>query len=128
MLLKRNETTDIVEVVYDSSNILSSTFNKLTNELQIVFGKGDTYSYESVNPTDYLRFELAESQGKVFNSHIKKYPFKKTITIDPITLITEAAKLRAEEAKALVDRKEKVLVNYMKTLLAGPSTNQITDI
>lgn len=122
MILKRVEKGNIIEALYDSSNVIASSYNKLTHQLQITFGKGDTYAYELVNPTDYLRFELAESQGKVFNSHIKKYSYVKLDSVDAQELITEADALKVAEAKALRDAKEKDLIDYMNVILNDVGT------
>ena len=122
MILKRTEKGNIIEALYNSSNIIASSYNKLTNQLQLTFGKGDTYAYDLVNPTDYLRFELAESQGKVFNTHIKKYSYVKLDSVDAQKLITEADSLKAAEAKALLNAKEKALIDYMNVILNDVGT------
>lgn len=122
MILKRTEKGNIIEALYDSSNIIASSYNKLTNQLQITFGKGDTYAYDLVNPTDYLRFELAESQGKVFNSHIKKYSYVKLDSVDAQTLITEATTLKDAEIKAKLNNSQSGLVSQMEALVKNSGT------
>jgi hypothetical protein len=64
---------DSVECLYKSSNILMSEWNQKTKNLIITFNYGGKYQYSNVDPKDYLRFEADESQGKVFNKHIKHY-------------------------------------------------------
>ena len=61
---------------YDSSNVIYSACydGAITKSLKIVFKGGSTYLYQDINPVDYLLFRDAESNGKVFNTHIKKYP------------------------------------------------------
>ena len=62
---------DIVECLYKSSNILMSEWNPKTSELTVTFNYGGKYKYSNVDHKDYLRFEIDESQGKVFNKYIK---------------------------------------------------------
>lgn len=62
-----------VECLYKSSNILKSKWNPTNSLLEITFNYGGKYSYSNVDHKDYLRFEADESQGKVFNKHIKHY-------------------------------------------------------
>jgi hypothetical protein len=71
MLLKRVEKENIVKSIYDSSNILASKYDKTTKDLTITFKRGAQYKYIGVSSSDYMRFETAESQGAILNSHIK---------------------------------------------------------
>lgn len=97
MLLNRTEENGVVKCIYDSSNILESTYNNSTSELIVTFTSGNRYSYPGVSKTDHMRFEMADSQGKVFNSHIKKYNGVKLEAIDPSKIIAEAHKLYSLE-------------------------------
>ena len=72
MILKRQEKENVVKALYDSSNIIASAWNKERNELILTFNKGTRYKYPNVSSTDYLRFETADSQGSVLNTHLKK--------------------------------------------------------
>lgn len=69
---------------YDSSNVIYSACydGATTKSLKIVFKGGSTYLYKDINPIDYLLFRDAESNGKVFNTHIKKYPCVKQDNTD----------------------------------------------
>ena len=89
MILHKKQTENCVKALYKSSNILASTYNDKTKELEVIFKRGSRYLYENVSVTDYTRFELADSQGKVLNSHIKAYSFKKLDDVDP-SLIEES--------------------------------------
>ena len=82
MLLKKEIKDDKIVSLYKSSNIASSTYDQSNNELIVVFKTGGQYLYEGVSVTDYTRFEIDESQGKVLISHIIKYPFKKLDNVD----------------------------------------------
>jgi hypothetical protein len=117
MILKRQEKDEIIRAMYDSSNILGSVYDKKSQDLTLIFNKGKQYKYPKVKPTDYTRFELAESQGKVFNSHIKTYSFEKLDDINPDNIIEEISNIKKIEAEALVKYKQMKLVNIMKSLV-----------
>ena len=61
---------------------------------------GGSYSYSNVENTDYIRFETAESQGKVLNSNIKKYAFIKNENVDTSEVIDRIKKLKQEEIES----------------------------
>lgn len=86
MLLKRNIKDGVIEVLYESSTIVSSEYTETQNLLVITFKTGQKYVYEGVPVRDYNMFEIAESQGKVFNKFIKQYPFKKGDVVDVVLL------------------------------------------
>lgn len=94
MLVERKEfvdtnTNDIgyVESVFDSSNILKTTYFPKDERLYLSFNKGQTYSYGNVSKELYEQFEKAESQGKFFIQNIKKHPdkhpYRKEFTLYP---------------------------------------------
>jgi hypothetical protein len=97
MILERVEKDGLVKGVYDSSNIIASTYDKRNNDLTIIFKHGGTYTYHKVSTADFLRFETAESQGKVLNSNIKSYPFIKGDTVDPALIVKKIKQLKVEE-------------------------------
>ncbi len=119
MILKREVKDGKINAVYESSNILASTYDKETKDLTITFNKGATYKYPQVDETDYTRFELADSQGVVFNSHIKKYSFEKLVDIDPNTLIAEINTAKAEETEILLKGRQNKIVELMTRLITG---------
>jgi hypothetical protein len=98
MILKRIEMNDEVKMVIDSSTILSSTYNKNTNDLVIIFKTGAKYCYKNVNISDYTRFELSESHGKAFAKYIKPYPYEKLpqISSDDINKTIDDIKVDVE--------------------------------
>ena len=98
MILKKQEKDNIIKAIYDSSNILASIYNKENMDLTLIFKKGAQYKYPNVTLTDYTSFEIAESQGIVFNSHIKKYTFEKLQEINPSELITEIEILKPNKS------------------------------
>lgn len=71
--------TGYVECIFDSSNILMSTYFPLTETLYVSFNRGGVYSYGSVDQELYDQFESSDSQGKFFMKEIKtaNHPFRK---------------------------------------------------
>jgi hypothetical protein len=94
MILKKTEENNLIKALYASSNICASTYNTENSELIITFNNGGQYAYSNVSKTDYTRFEMAESQGLVFGSHIKKYSFTKLDKINTNKLLSEVAELK----------------------------------
>ena len=62
----------IINVVINSSNIRSASYNSENETLTIVFTSGSTYEYYKVPWSVFTKFRLSESQGKFFNSNISK--------------------------------------------------------
>ena len=75
------------EAVYDSTNILQTTYFPHASLLYISFNRGGVYSYGNVTPELYEEFKAAESQGIFFAKEIKsqpkKYPYRKEFTLYP---------------------------------------------
>jgi hypothetical protein len=98
MILKKEKNGNIVEVMYESSNILKSRYDEASTNLTITFKNGSRYTYLSVPKTTYFRFETAESQGKFLNTEIKKYQFiKEEGEPNIIEMINEVDKLKESE-------------------------------
>jgi len=115
MILKKVEKENVVKAIYKSSNILASEYNRDTKELNIIFNRGAKYRYTDVNPTNYTRFEIAESQGKVFNSHIKnKHVDERLEDIDPTKIVDEVNTIAAAELKALGEGITKAMEKAVK--------------
>jgi hypothetical protein len=117
MLLKTQEQENKKKSIYASSNICASIYDKSTSALTIIFNNGGQYIYEGVSNTDYTRFEMADSQGAVFNSHIKKYPFQKLDKVDVKDILVEVNKIKGAEDKAKIDYAIKVMVDQMKAVI-----------
>jgi len=91
-VVKRTEREDgVVECLIDSSNILLSEYNKSKQTLKITFKAGTQYLYKDVLDRDYVRFEVSESQGSVFNKTMRKYEFDKLDKIDTSNLLEQIA-------------------------------------
>jgi CRISPR/Cas system CSM-associated protein Csm2 small subunit len=100
MIIDKVEKNGIVDAIYESSNIIASQYNQSDKTLNIIFKHGGSYSYSNVENTDYIRFETAESQGKVLNSNIKKYAFIKNENVDTTQVIDRIKKLKQEEIES----------------------------
>lgn len=77
---EKDDSIAYIECIYDSSNILKTTYFPLQNKLFIYFKHGGTYSYLNINSNLYEEFENCESHGKFFAEKIKnnpKYPYLK---------------------------------------------------
>ena len=89
-VIKRTEKENgIIECLIDSSNILLSEYNKPKKTLKITFKAGTQYLYKEVIERDYVRFEVSESQGSVFNKTMRKYEFDKLEKVDTAELLEQ---------------------------------------
>lgn len=114
MLLKRQEKDSLITAIYESSNVLGSIYNPQTNDLDLIFKSGIKYRYSNVSKSDYLRFEIADSQGEVFNTHIKKYPFQKLEKVDTTKILVEVDDLKLKEDKIIYHTKKSKILEKMK--------------
>ena len=115
MLLKKIESEGIIKSTYESSNILMSEYNPTTKDLTVIFKVGSRYTYKDVSLTDYTRFEVADSQGKVLNSHIKAYKFERGENINPELVLNEIVELK----KNTIKEKTNDLVSILKQISDG---------
>ena len=95
MLLERKEFKEengeigFLESIYDSSNLLKSTYFPQSNKMYIAFYKGKIYSYQNISQELYDDFEKAESQGVYFRTNIsknEKYPCQAEYSLYPSEL------------------------------------------
>lgn len=121
MILKRVEKENVVKVIYDSSNILASKYDRQNKDLTITFKRGAQYKYIGVSATDYLRFETAESQGSILNSHIKQYQFEKCDSVDANLITEEIDRLKKEE----VIRRQESIISEMEKIVSDFDQNQV---
>jgi thymidylate synthase len=101
MLIKRTENNGIIKALYESSNIVASTYSPSTKRLTVIFKKGDEYIYEGVPDKEYAVFELADSQGRIFNKNLRQYKFTRGGNVDIEQLRKEIEDVKAEEIKQL---------------------------
>jgi len=95
-VVKRTQREDgVIECLIDSSNILLTEWDKPNKTLKVTFKAGTQYLYKDVLERDYVRFEISESQGSIFNKTFQKYSFEKLDKID----VTEIKKLIKENKR-----------------------------
>ena len=124
MILKRVEKNGIVKAIYNSTNVLASKYDKAKQELTVTFKTGNVYTYAGVPDTDYTRLEISESQGKVLNNVIKKYPFTKGESVDIAAIVAEVTKIQEEELKEL----EASIVKLMDATSASYNKKGVMDM
>lgn len=115
MILERVEKDGLVKALYESSNIVASTYDKNNKDLNIIFKYGGSYTYQGVPDTDYLRFETAESQGVVLNKTLKKYPHLKHDNVDVEKLIEEVNNLNVAEVNAMLVGVNNAMVSFQES-------------
>lgn len=123
MLVKRNEKENVVECLFSSSNVLSSRYDKGTQELTVIFNAGTQYKYKGVRLTDYTRFELSDSQGKELNGRIKTYPTEKMDNVDTTKLVREIHEYTPKE----MSKEEKQLIVAMEAFLTAQKSKSSID-
>ncbi len=76
---EEDQTVGYIECIFESSNILMTTYFPKTELLYVSFNRGGVYSYGNVNEEKYNQFETSDSQGKFFVKEIKggDHPFRK---------------------------------------------------
>ena len=81
-VIEKKENEGVVECLIDSTNILMSEYNETNGSLIITFKAGTRYQYHDVLKRDYVRFEISESQGSIFNKTMKGYKYDKIDSVD----------------------------------------------
>ena len=117
MILKKQQKDNLVKAIYASSNICASTYDTQTKDLVIIFNNGGQYKYPNVSETDYTRFEIADSQGVIFNSHIKKYDFQKLDKVDTVSIIKEVNELKDADKQIKVNHYTKEMITKMQAVI-----------
>jgi hypothetical protein len=62
----------MIDVIINSSNLKTASFNTETEDLTVTFNNGAIYEYNKVPWNKFTKFRLAESQGKYFNENIAR--------------------------------------------------------
>jgi len=114
MILKRQEKDGVIKAMYDSSNVLGSIYDTNTSNLDLIFKSGQKYRYANVSKSDYTRLEIAESQGQIFNTHIKKYAAEEMEKVDTSKILEEAVDLKAKEDNAIYEAIKLELIEKIK--------------
>lgn len=82
-VVRRVEREDgVIECLIDSTNILMTEYDDNKKTLKVTFKAGTQYLYKDVLKRDYVRIEVSESQGSVFNKTMGKYEFEKLGSVD----------------------------------------------
>jgi hypothetical protein len=82
-VVKKTEREDgVIECLIDSSNIIMSEYDESKKTLAITFKAGTKYLYKDILHRDYVRFEVSESQGQIFNKTLRKYECDKLNSVD----------------------------------------------
>lgn len=80
MVKSKNYNGNQIICEYDSSNLKKGVYDTTTKKLQLTFNNDGVYEYDKVPHDVFAAMNLAESQGKYFNQHIKKgYTFRKVL-------------------------------------------------
>jgi len=116
MITKKAIIDGDVVCSYDSSNILASKYSKGNKTLVITFKRGAQYQYSDVSEKEYEAFEMAESQGVVFNKTIKQKTFTNLGNAD-IKLILEDITKHSVPIKKELNKSEKTLILTMESFL-----------
>lgn len=122
MIIKRVKDGTLIKALYESSNIVGSTYDTALDKLKIIFKNGGCYTYENVINGDYYRFELAESQGVEFNSRIKKHTTIKNEPVDISGYINEINKLQLLELEQCRNN----LYDYIKNFTEHFSNDDVS--
>lgn len=111
MLIERKEHKEdngdigYIESVFNSGNVLRTTYFPKSERLYIAFNRGHTYSYGNISNDLYDDFENTDSQGVFFQKKLnnpKLYPCRKEFSLYPAELselknIVENHKMLEEE-------------------------------
>ncbi len=62
----------MIEVIIESSNLKSASYNTESNDLSVTFNSGAIYEYNNVPWEMFTKFRMAKSQGKYFNENISR--------------------------------------------------------
>jgi hypothetical protein len=80
-----DNTIGYVDIIFESSSVLKTTYFPKKEKLYVHFKRGGTYSYLNVNNNLFEQFVLADSQGKFLAKEIKSkpkdFPYKKEFTL-----------------------------------------------
>ena len=77
-IISENIDGKIINVVINSSNLKSASYNTEDETLTVTFNNGGIYEYNKVPWNLFTKFRLSDSQGKFFNTNIAKtYVYKK---------------------------------------------------
>lgn len=112
---------DVDKVWYDSSNVLYSECDDITDGLKVLrvtFKNGRTYQYYDVNVHDYLLFRENASQGVALNKFIKQYKCERIDDLNVDDIQSELEKLNASESLKTKNDLFEMLDNVYETIIS----------
>jgi len=112
---------DVDKVWYDSSNVLYSECDDITDGLKVLrvtFKNGRTYQYYDVNVHDYLLFRENASQGVALNKFIKQYKCERIDDLNVDDIQSELEKLNASESLKTKNDLFKMLDNVYESIVS----------
>lgn len=63
---------NVIEVIIESSNLKSASYNTESKDLIVTFNSGAIYEYNNVPWEMFTKFRMSKSQGKHFNENISR--------------------------------------------------------
>lgn len=112
---------DVDKVWYDSSNVLYSECDDITDGLKVLrvtFKNGRTYQYYDVNVHDYLLFRENASQGVALNKFIKQYKCERIDDLNVDDIQSELEKLNASESLKTKNDLFEMLDNVYESIIS----------
>jgi len=112
---------DVDKVWYDSSNVLYSECDDITDGLKVLrvtFKNGRTYQYYDVNVHDYLLFRENASQGVALNKFIKQYKCDRIDDLNVDDIQSELEKLNASESLKTKNDLFEMLDNVYESIIS----------
>jgi len=107
-ILDKDGSVGYIEAIFNSDNVLKTTYFPGNQRLYIAFSRGHTYSYGNISKELYEEFEDAQSQGKFFHSKINnklQYPVRKEFNLYP-TEVQELKQIVEDNKEPIEDNDE----------------------
>ena len=120
--IKSFYSNDVDKVWYDSSNVLYSECDDITDGLKVLritFKNGRTYQYYDVNVNDYLLFRENASQGVALNKFIKQYKCERIDDLNVDDIQSELEKLNTAESLKTKNELFEMLGNVCEIIVSA---------
>jgi len=85
-ILNEDQSIGYIEAIFNSDNVMQTTYFPNSQRLYIAFNRGTIYSYGNISKEFYDEFESTQSQGKFFQAKINKnkaFPYRKEYSLLP---------------------------------------------
>jgi hypothetical protein len=86
VILNEDQSIGYIEAIFNSDNVMQTTYFPESQRLYIAFNRGTIYSYGNFDENLYNEFENSKSQGKFFQARINKnkaFPYRKEYNLLP---------------------------------------------